>query len=170
MARTKNTEKVFLAIYEAHAGAIFRHCYFRVYDRERARELMQEAFTRAWDYLVEGNNVRNLRALVYCLATRLCIDEARKKKETSLESLMDAGYEPSRRSDQATAVDTMFILEVLRQLAPEYREAVYMRYVDGLKPREIAEIIGESTNVISVRIHRGLKELRKRIPGRTAYV
>jgi DNA-directed RNA polymerase specialized sigma24 family protein len=35
-----------------------------------------------------------------------------------------------------------------------------MRYVDGLSPQEIAGLIGESENVVSVRVHRGLKKLR----------
>jgi DNA-directed RNA polymerase specialized sigma24 family protein len=38
-----------------------------------------------------------------------------------------------------------------------------MRFVDGLGPREISELVEESENVISVRIHRGLKILRDKI-------
>ncbi|MEK7227307.1 MAG: sigma factor-like helix-turn-helix DNA-binding protein, partial [Patescibacteria group bacterium] len=40
------------------------------------------------------------------------------------------------------------------------RSAVYLRCVEELKPREISEILGESANVISVRISRGLEQLR----------
>ena len=36
-----------------------------------------------------------------------------------------------------------------------------MRYIDDLSPQEIAEVVGESENLVSVRIHRGLVRLRE---------
>ena len=51
-------------------------------------------------------------------------------------------------------------LKALEELPEPYREAVVMRYVDGLSPTEIARTIGESENVVSVRVHRGLKKLK----------
>ena len=38
----------FMKVYDAHVDAIFRHCYFRVFDRERARDLVQETFLKTW--------------------------------------------------------------------------------------------------------------------------
>jgi len=38
---------------------------------------------------------------------------------------------------------------------------IHYRFVQELSPKEIAEITGESQNVISVRIHRALKELKR---------
>jgi len=52
-------------------------------------------------------------------------------------------------------------MEVLNKLEEPYRQAVTLRYVDGLSPKEIAEIVGESTNNISVRINRGIEKLKK---------
>ena len=42
-----------------------------------------------------------------------------------------------------------------------------MRFVDELGPREISILTEESENVISVRIHRGLKMLREKIEEET---
>ena len=36
-----------------------------------------------------------------------------------------------------------------------------MRFIDELSPKEIAAILGVSENVVSVRIHRGIKKLRQ---------
>jgi DNA-directed RNA polymerase specialized sigma24 family protein len=44
-----------------------------------------------------------------------------------------------------------------------YKEVLIMRFVDGLGPKEMSELTEEKENVISVRIHRGLKLLRKKI-------
>jgi len=49
-----------------------------------------------------------------------------------------------------------------------YREVLVLRFVDGLGPKEISALVEESENVVSVRIHRGLKILRDLIEKNTA--
>ena len=50
-------EREFLAAYDEHADALFRHCLLRVRDREAAKDVVQEAFSRTWLYLSEGKNI-----------------------------------------------------------------------------------------------------------------
>lgn len=159
----KKAERQFLEVYDSHADAVFRHCYFRVYNRERAKEIMQEAFMRAWECMANGEEVQNLKALVYRIANNLVIDESRKKKEQSLEVLHDAGFDPGQGGEEQVHeyIDGRQLLKQLNQVEEEYRHVVYMRYVDDLKPKEIAAILNESVNVISVRIHRGVAKLRQ---------
>jgi RNA polymerase sigma-70 factor (ECF subfamily) len=152
----------FLRAYDQYSDAIFRHCYFRVYDRERARELMQECFMKTWEYLAKGKDVQNLRAFLYRVANNLIIDSSRKKKETSLDAMMEEGYEPSEEANDKTviAAEAGQMIELLDRLDEKYRDVVRMRYLDDLSPKEIAHALGESENVVSVRIHRGIKQLR----------
>lgn len=156
-------EAEFMEVYEAHSDAIFRYCYFRLYNREKARDLSQEAFMKAWGYIKDGNEVQNLRAFVYRVANNLIIDDVRKKKEASLDLLQENGFEPSidGKHIEETRIDGLFVQQILEKLDEEYKQVVYMRYIENLQPREIAEIVGESVNIISVRIHRGLKKLKQ---------
>ena len=161
----KNTEimEQFTKAYDELSDAIFRHCWFRIGDRERAKDLMQETFTKSWQYISRGEKVDNLKAFLYRVANNLIIDEYRKKKELSLDNLMVEGFEPGfddrRKNEQE--IDARFILGVVNRLDEKYREAVLMRYIDDLSPKEIAEVTGESENNISVRIHRGLSQLKE---------
>lgn len=163
MGSQKKIERQFLEVYDSHADAVFRHCYFRVYSRERAKEIMQEAFMRAWECMAGGQEVQNLKALVYKIANNLVIDESRKKKEQSLEVLHEAGFDPGQGAEHEfhAYVDGRQLLKQLDLVEEEYRQVVYMRFIDDLKPKEIAEVLGESVNVISVRIHRGVAKLRQ---------
>lgn len=153
----------FIECYDKYSDAIFRHCYFRLFDRELAVDMMQETFLKTWEYLAEGHKVDNLRAFLYRVATNLIIDYSRRRKEMSLEMLQDEGFEPSfREQDRIDSnLEIQRILECLRQLEPQYQEVVLMRYIEDLSPQEIAAILGESENVVSVRIHRGIKKLRE---------
>jgi len=165
--RTKMEEQ-FLAVYDEYADAIFRHCYFRLRNnRELARDIMHEAFTRSWEYIAGGKNVENIRAFVYTVANNLIIDHVKKKKEASLDDMLDQGFSPQNNDYEriGDSIDARESVKKLDVLDPHYRDVVYMRYFDGLKPREIASITGESVNVISVRINRGLKMCKKLLKG-----
>ena len=74
-------EVKFLEAYDQYSDAIFRYCYYRVYDREKAKDCVQEAYCRTWKYMESGKEIENLRALLYRIATNIIIDDSRKKKE-----------------------------------------------------------------------------------------
>jgi len=164
-------EREFLQAFEDHADALFRHAYFRLSDRERALELVQDAYLRAWDYLARGEGVRQYKPFLYKILNNLIIDEYRKHKSVSLDAMLEGenvteGHFPDLRdeSDDISALmsrlDAARLLTLLQDLPALYREAVTLRFIDGLSPKEIAALIEENENVVSVRIHRGLRQLR----------
>lgn len=145
--------------YEEHKDAIFRHCYFRTFDREIAKDILQETFVKTWDYLRDGKEVENLRAFLYKVATNLIINHKRKMKSLSLEKLQEDGFDPGERDamEDRDWIQEERVMRTLSRVEEPYRTAITLRYVEGLQPAEIADIEGQSANVISVRIHRGLK-------------
>ena len=105
----------FVKAYDDLADAIFRHCYFRIGDRERAKDLMQDTFTKTWQYITDGTPVRDLKSFLYRVANNLIIDEYRKKRELSLDSLMTEGFEPGfdERPRIEHSVDAKLVLNVI---------------------------------------------------------
>jgi len=164
-------EKEFLAAYEEHSDALFRHCLLRIRDREMAKDIVQETFSRTWLYLSQGKKVDYLRAFLYRIANNLIVDSSRRKKSSSLDHMMEEdGFEPKDESltDPAEIPDAREAMKLLASLDEIYRTAITMRFVDGLSPKEIATALEVSENVVSVRIHRGIERLKKlvnRVPG-----
>ncbi len=165
-------EQQFLDAYEKYADAIFRHCYFRVYNRELARDLVQETFTRAWNQISKGVFIENIRAFLYRVATNLIIDESRKKKAYSLDTLLEQGFSPAvdQQTDIEHKLEGQELMRIMRRLDDDDRQIVIMRYIDDLTPKEIAEILHLSENVASVRIHRAIKKVRKISDSREEYI
>lgn len=157
------TEQQFAETYNKYADDIFRHCFFRVSNREKAKDIMQEAFTKTWEYLTRGNEIANIRAFIYRTANNLIIDHYRKKSESSLDELQEQGFEPpvDEKDKIHNEIDAGYAISAIQNLDIKYREVVLLRYVDELGVKEIAHIVGESPNTVSVRIYRGLAELRK---------
>ncbi|MFA5133353.1 MAG: RNA polymerase sigma factor [Patescibacteria group bacterium] len=156
-------ENEFLQIYDELADAIFRHCYFRISDYERAKELVQETFKKVWEYIYRGKKVENLKAFVYRTANNLIIDEYRKKKAVSLDELLETGAEPfkveARKTEIAAQMEELF--RILEKLEEADRKIIIMKYLDGFSPREIGEIIKKSENAVSVQLNRSIKKLKK---------
>lgn len=157
----QHTEKRFLEIYDRYADAIFRFCVVRVTDREIAKDLTQDTFMRFWDTLRKGDEVTYPKTMLYTIARNRIIDHYRKHKSESLELLSERGYEPvSKIADAASQSECQEVIEAIQRLPEQYRDVVYLRFAEGLPPRDIATICSEPVNRTSVRITRGLKELR----------
>ncbi len=158
-------EKQFLAAYDEHSAAIFRFLTMKISDREIARDLTQETFTRAWDYCQSSGIIREWKPFLFRTAYNLVVDVYRKKKSVSLDMLIDdQGFAVS--DDSADERQTIAHAEVARvrkgidQLDDTYRDIIILRYTEDLPPKDIARITGLSENVVSVRIHRGIEKLK----------
>lgn len=155
---------------DEYGDALFRHAFIRVSDRERAIDLVHDTYTKAWSYVRSGHEVESFRPFLYKVLNNLIIDEYRKRQEASLDALLETeGVTEGVFSDLvednteslAATLDGRRAFEFLDQLSDEYREVITLRFVDGLGPKEIAELIEETENVVSVRLHRALKRLRE---------
>jgi RNA polymerase sigma-70 factor (ECF subfamily) len=55
------------------------------------------------------------------------------------------------------------VREAVRRLPMKYREAIVLRYFEGLAASEMSELLGVSTNTIEVRLTRARARLRQRL-------
>jgi RNA polymerase sigma-70 factor (ECF subfamily) len=178
MAGKKSTDNVsdheerFLKAFEEYNDALFRHAYIRVSNREKAIDIVHDTFTKVWSYIKEGYEIDSFRPFLYKVLNNLIIDEYRRRKESSLDELLEKeGVDEGSFDDLtessvevlAATIDGRKAFELLQEIPDQYREVITLRFVDQLGPKEISDLIEESENVISVRLHRGLKILRQKI-------
>lgn len=159
---SEEVKEQFITAYTDLQDEIFRYCFFRVYRRDLAKELTQETFTKVWKYLANGKEIEYLKSFIYKTAYHLVIDHNRKKKAGSLDALLEDGiaFKDTKVLDKNTRINCIAALQEIERLPDDYQEVVRLRYLDGLGVKEIAVIVGISENLVSVRIHRGLKQLR----------
>lgn len=169
---TQNQEERFLAAFDEYSDALYRHAAIRLSNQERAIDVVHDTFAKVWTYLRAGHQIDTFRPFLYKVLNNLIIDEYRKKTDVSLDSLLEAeGVDEGSFPDLtehtietlAATIDGKKAFALLSLLPDQYREVIVYRFVDELGPREISELIEESENVVSVRIHRGLKLLRKHL-------
>lgn len=157
-------KKRFIESYDEYADAIFRYCYYRVFDRERAREIMQESFTRTWEYISSGKEVENVRAFLYKVAHNLCVNEITRPRMLSLDEMKEVvHFDPPAEEELSTedrAEITMLLAE-LTKLPESDKELLLLRYVEDLQVKDIAELLDLVPNTVSVKIKRAEEALRK---------
>jgi RNA polymerase sigma-70 factor (ECF subfamily) len=151
----------FLKLYDEHADAIFRFCFVQTSDRERAKDAVQETFVRTWKYMAGGKSIDKVKPFLYRIARNILIDAHRRDRTESLDNLTDQGFDVADGTDLSVTAEATLAVQAMSRLEPSYREAVSLRYVHDLSPAEIAHITGERENTVSVRIHRGLEQLKE---------
>ena len=157
-------ENSFVIAFADYADAIFRFCMVKVSNVELAEDMTQEVFTRYWQYLRDGKEMTNTRSFLYTIANNMAKDWYKKKKSDSLDQKMDAGSQPKdTASDPETIASYQEVLNTMQDLKPKDAEILFLTHVEGLSPKEIAEIVPESVNTISVRLNRATKRLQKKL-------
>jgi RNA polymerase sigma-70 factor (ECF subfamily) len=157
---TKNqpADRQFISAYDDYAVALWRHAYFRVGSREQAEDLVSETFTRAWDHY-RGQEVDNLKALLYRILNNLIVDKYRSDRPTVyLDEVAEL------RAADITPVDPIEVANLRRwlvELPQPYQQVLQWRYIDDLDISEIAVLLSKNQGNVYVIIHRALKALRR---------
>lgn len=149
----------FVAIYDWYVRPIFRFIRIKVQSHEVAEDLASETFTKALEYLVDGGRplVRNVRPFLYQIA-RACVANYYRRSPSATVELGDdvAGGPTAARLVEAGDVEG-----ALARLPEDQREAVTLRYLEGLSAGEAAAIMGKSAGAVRVLAHRGMQALRE---------
>ncbi len=161
----KQERKLEMELSLAHSNykeGLNSYAFFKVHDRTTSEDLIQDTFLKTWKYLVKGGKIETMKAFLYHVLSDLIIDEYRKRKTTSLDCLIEKGFEPSRDdSDRLfNTLDGKSASKLIEQLPQTYQKVMRMKYVQDLSLKEMSLITGQSRNSVAVKAHRGLEKLK----------
>ncbi len=166
-------EQFFLEFYDKNVTKIYRYIYFRVGSQEVAQDLASEAFTKAWQYLKNGNRqIENLSALIYQICRNLISDYFRYNSDMPipLDGVSDKISDKITGETGAAIVDKAedcFQLDQIRQclrlIRPEYQELIIWYYIDDFEIAEIAQILGKTEGAVRTSLSRAIGALKGQI-------
>ena len=161
---------------------LFRFVYRILERREDARDVCQETFLRVLrqpDRFQEG---ARFSTWMYQIALNLCRDQLRRRKRWRFLAPAPPGPdgEPGREREEqdreATSIEALERRErrdavslALADLPPEQREVLVLKEFEGLKFREIAEILGCPESTVKSRMYYGLSGLRSALVRRGSW-
>ncbi|MCX6745473.1 MAG: RNA polymerase sigma factor [Candidatus Parcubacteria bacterium] len=166
--RAKNKDaEAFAQVYDIYTDRIYRFIYFKISSQEEAQDLTSEVFLKTWQYIIDGNEVKNLNAFFYTIARNLVIDYYRKnsQKEVSLSEMEKFGTEPSTGKKEIERVEREIefskIEKQMGKLKDEFREVIILRYIEGMSIKEIAEILQKKKGATRVMLYRAINALKE---------
>ncbi len=158
---TGNGEQAARELYRAYGGELYGFALSRLDDRQLAEEVVQDVFTKVWRRARDYDAARGtLRAWLYGIARNAIIDVERRRGRRP----RTVAYEPP----EAASADDPIERAVLRwqmqlaleRLTPDHREVLRLTHVEGLKLREIAELLGVPLGTVKSRVYYALQALR----------
>jgi RNA polymerase sigma-70 factor (ECF subfamily) len=155
---------------------LFRFVYRLLPRRDDARDICQETFLRILKKSHRFKTGSRFSTWMYQIALNLCRDQVRRARRWNLvmadtPSLPDRPAGPLAREtvDPARAVErrekASAVLRALDRLPAEQREVVVLKEFEGLKFREIAEILGCPESTVKSRMYYGLNGVRAALTG-----
>ncbi len=159
--KNKRSETLTLA-HQNYEKVLNSHAFFKVNDHAVSEDLVQTTFLKTWSYLVKGGKIDVMKAFLYHILNNLIVDEYRKHKTTSLDCLIEKGYEPKDANSNRLfdTLDGKAALLLIQHLPEKYQKVMRMKYVQGLSLKEMSLITRQSKNALAVQLYRGLEKLK----------
>ncbi len=147
--------KAFEAVYHRTSERIYALCLRMSGDAQRAEELVQDVYVRAWERLKSFRGDALFTTWLHRLAVNHILQERRslgrrRAREFTAPDLESYGR-TARRSMPGTRVD---LERAIAALPTKARQVLVLRDVQGYKYGEIAEMTGVSLGTVKAQIHR----------------
>lgn len=154
---------LFVHVYDKYAEVIYRYLSYKLPSKEVVEDITSEVFTRTLEYLTNSERqlINQLKPFLYKLAKAAVADYYRANKANELRQV-DAFNENTYtiQPEVNKNIELSALQKALWQLPNDQREAVMLKYIEGLSAGEIGDIMEKSTGAVRVLIHRGIEKLR----------
>jgi len=167
-AHLRGDPRAFGLIVARYQVRLLNFVYRMIGDRERAEDLVQEAFLRVYRHLDRFDRNRKFSTWIYTIASNLAKNELRNRSRSPFVALEptghspDAGERPIEFEDRTSRPDALYERRSLRALVDEtvaklsshHREVFVLRELEGKSYEEIAEIMHCNLGTVKSRLNR----------------
>jgi RNA polymerase sigma-70 factor (ECF subfamily) len=158
---------------------IYALAYRTLGREEDARDVVQEAFLRAFRGLKGFKGEAKFSSWLYRITLNLCRDWIRKERRAPIVQTPE-GVDPVDMADEqaspAESVEELVarremsdaVAKAMAELPEEQRTAIMMKEYHGLTFQEIADLLDCPLSTVKTRLYQGLSVLRRRLERRQA--
>jgi RNA polymerase sigma-70 factor (ECF subfamily) len=165
----KGDVQAFNEIVARWEGKLYSFVYRYLGDPEEAKDVTQESFVRAYSHLEGFRGQSKFSSWLYQIALNLCRSKLRRstahpmvsidgrQEDNPLWAVADERPTPAEATLEQERV--LAVREALAQLPEAQRTVIILKEYNGLKFREIAEILDTPESTVKSRLYHGLASL-----------
>jgi len=167
--RCQADSAAFEELLRRHRRAIFAYAMASTGSRQDAEEITQDVFVKVYRAAHRFDSRYSFTTWLYAIASNTCKNKfrSRRKRTVSLDGEAIAVVPISHEADPLEAyrknVEVSEVRNAIDELPPRYRQVLYLRYVEALSYKEIAEVLGLSLGNVEARIFRGKEKVRQKL-------
>lgn len=158
-------EPALSALVHRHHGAAYRVAWSITKEDATARDVVQDAFLRAFRALGDFRGDASFRTWLLTITANEARGVLRKRTRLRESALDDIGPMPSTERSPADAAvlsaESERARQILETLPEKQRLSIALRIDEGLSFREIGEVIGSSEGAARVNYFHGIRRLRE---------
>jgi RNA polymerase sigma-70 factor (ECF subfamily) len=169
----RGDERAFELLMDRHRLELINFFFQLVWDRHLAEDLAQEVFVRLYTNAPHYRPTAKFRSYLYRVARSCWIDQHRRTKSRRLERSLDAETDTGRslsdflvfmdEQPEETARKGEFVKDLvgaIDSLPADYKVVFILSQVEGLRYREISEVLGIPEGTVKSRMFSCLKKIR----------
>jgi RNA polymerase sigma-70 factor, ECF subfamily len=162
------------SLIEKYQHRLLRYLVYLTGRRDLAEDFFQETWIRVLERGRQFDGRHEFGTWLFTIARHLVIDFMRRKQPASLDSLPESEEALIEIPDSAapSALELRLqheqnekISAGMKHIAAEYREALVLRFQEGMSLAEIAGVTGAPVGTVKSRIYRGLTALQPWMKG-----
>ncbi|MDQ3879669.1 MAG: sigma-70 family RNA polymerase sigma factor [Chloroflexota bacterium] len=155
------TRPSFDRLFEEYQHAVYNYVLRMVGDRDRADDITQDTFIKAYRRLHTLTDDAAVRPWLYRIATNTAIDEIRRRRFSFGDAYPDRADDAPGPEAQAMAsrLDDA-VQRALMQLRPNHRQCLVLSDIEDMSGQQIAEVMGISYGAVRTLLCRARGEMR----------
>lgn len=167
----------FKIILQQYKNKIYNYCKYILRNQMDAEDTTQEVMIKFWENIDEVSML-HIKSWLYKTAYNKCIDQLRKRKtQLKRESLFDEEAEylmyaaADNVPDQLVEVKQKkeILFSAINRLPEDQKNVIIMYELQGLKYREISEVMNLPINTVKVYIMRARKKLHYELKNKRVF-
>jgi len=164
-------EEAFSSLFERYYSTLVNYGKTLMTGEDRVKDCVQDVFVDIWTYRYKLNEAIVVKAyLLSSVRKRIARLHNREhifsniKNIDSLEFLFDFSIEDRLIAEETTTKKVEQLNKSINQLSDRQKEAIYLRYHQGLSVEQVAEVLNLNYQSTKNLLHRAILQLRKDFP------
>lgn len=166
-------QQAFRLLYQKYYSPLCFYALRYVQDKDDAEEIVQSVMAKLFETRENHASIKNINAYLYRMVYNSCVNFIEKMKvRDRYKTETEAELAEIALEDESPIDDDMKmqIAQAIRSLPEQSQKVFKMKYLHGLRYKEIAEELGIGERTVETHLKRAILSLREKLTDKLLFV